>query len=117
MVEDRCVSKRGKPSIAALRAAGVPMAVATDCNPVTPLTSLLLPMNLASTLFRLNVTECLAGTLREAARTLGLLHHTGTLEVGKSADFIIWDAERPVELVYRMGLNPLHRRIFKGTSV
>jgi imidazolonepropionase len=105
------------PPIAALRAAGVPMALATDCNPGTsPLTSPLLVMNMAATLFRLTVDECLAGATREAARALGLLNDTGTLEAGKRCDLAIWDIERPAELVYRMGLNPLHARVFGGKT-
>lgn len=103
------------PPIAALRAAGVPMALATDCNPGTsPLTSLLLTLNMAATLFRLTVDECLAGVTREAARALGLLAETGTLEAGKACDLAIWDIERPAELVYRMGFNPLHARVWSG---
>ncbi len=103
------------PPVEALRAAGVPMALATDCNPGTsPLTSLLLAMNLAATLFRLTVTECLAGVTREAARALGLQDETGALEAGKACDLAIWDIERPAELVYRMGFNPLHARIWAG---
>ncbi|TIT01358.1 imidazolonepropionase [Mesorhizobium sp.] len=104
-----------KPPIGLFRQHGVKMAVATDCNPGTsPLTSLLLIMNMAATLFGLTVDECLAGITREAARALGLLGQTGTLEVGKSADLAIWDIERPAELVYRMGFNPLHARIWRG---
>ena len=112
------INETQKPPVAALRDAAVPIAVATDCNPGTsPLTSLLLAMNMAATLFRLTVDECLAGVTREAARALGLLSQTGTIEVGKSADFAIWDIERPAELVYRMGFNPLHARVFKGVEV
>ncbi|PTE12509.1 imidazolonepropionase [Mesorhizobium helmanticense] len=104
-----------KPPIALFRQHGVRMAVATDNNPGTsPLTSLLLTMNMAATLFGLTVDECLAGVTREAARALGLLGQTGTLEVGKSADLAIWDIECPAELVYRMGFNPLHARIWRG---
>lgn len=104
-----------KPPIGLFRQHGVKMAVATDNNPGTsPLTSLLLTMNMAATLFDLTVEECLAGTTREAARALGLLGQTGTLEAGKSADLAIWDIERPAELVYRMGFNPLHARIWRG---
>jgi imidazolonepropionase len=104
-----------KPPVGLFRQHGVRMAVATDCNPGTsPLTSLLLTMNMAATLFGLTVDECLAGTTREAARALGLLGQTGTLEAGKSADLAIWDIERPAELVYRMGFNPLHARIWRG---
>ncbi|MBQ1497609.1 MAG: imidazolonepropionase [Sphingomonas sp.] len=103
------------PPVQALRDAGVPIALATDCNPGTsPLTSPLLVMNMAATLFRLTVEECLAGVTREAARALGLRHEIGTIEPGKSCDLAIWDVERPAELVYRMGLNPLHARIWKG---
>jgi imidazolonepropionase len=91
------------------------MALATDCNPGTsPLTSPLLVMNLAATLFRMTVEECLAGVTREAARALGLLHDRGTLEAGKACDLAIWDIERPAELVYRMGFNPLHARVWRG---
>lgn len=104
-----------KPPIGLFRQHGVKMAVATDNNPGTsPLTSLLLTMNMAATLFGLTVDECLAGVTREAARALGLLGETGTLEAGKSADLAIWNIERPAELVYRMGFNPLHARIWRG---
>ncbi|TIW20971.1 MAG: imidazolonepropionase, partial [Mesorhizobium sp.] len=104
-----------KPPVELFRRHGVKMAVATDSNPGTsPLTSLLLTMNMAATLFGLTVEECLAGGTREAARALGLLENTGTLEAGKSADLAIWDIERPAELVYRMGFNPLHARIWRG---
>ncbi|TIO47738.1 MAG: imidazolonepropionase [Mesorhizobium sp.] len=104
-----------KPPVDLFRRRGVKMAVATDSNPGTsPLTSLLLTMNMAATLFGMTVDECLAGVTREAARALGLLDKTGTLEAGKSADLAIWDIERPAELVYRMGFNPLHARIWRG---
>jgi imidazolonepropionase len=103
------------PPIDALRQAGVPIALATDCNPGTsPLTSLLLVMNMGATLFRLTVDECIAGITRNAARALGLGERIGTLEVGKRCDLAIWDIERPAELVYRMGYNPLHARIWSG---
>ena len=103
------------PPVAALRAAGVPMALATDCNPGTsPLTSLLLVMNMAATLFRMTVEECLAGVTREAARALGRADEVGTLEVGKRCDLAMWDIERPAELVYRLGFNPLHARVWRG---
>jgi imidazolonepropionase len=106
-----------KPDVAALRRHGVAMAVATDCNPGTsPLTSLLLGMNMAATLFGLTVTECITGTTRAAAQALGLLDQTGTLEAGKSADFAVWDCSSVAELTYRIGFNPLHRRIFKGKA-
>ncbi len=103
------------PPVAALRAARVPMALATDCNPGTsPLTSPLLVMNMAATLFRLTVPECLAGVTREAARALGLAADVGTLEAGKLCDLAIWNIERPAELVYRIGFNPLHARVWRG---
>lgn len=103
------------PPVAALRAAGVPIALATDCNPGTsPLTSLLLAMNMGATLFRLTVAECLAGVTRNAARALGLAHETGTLEAGKACDLAIWNVDDPAELVYRMGFNPLHARVWRG---
>lgn len=104
-----------QPPIALFRQYGVPMAVSTDSNPGTsPLTSLLMSMNLAATLFRLSVDECVAGVTREAARALGMSNEIGTLEAGKSADLAIWNIERPAELVYRMGFNPLHARIWRG---
>lgn len=104
-----------KPPVELFRAAGTKMALATDNNPGTsPLTSLLLTMNMGATLFRMTVDECIAGVTREAARALGVLAQTGTLEIGKDADIAIWDVERPAELVYRIGFNPLWKRIFKG---
>ncbi|RIA44484.1 imidazolonepropionase [Hephaestia caeni] len=103
------------PPIRGLREAGVGIALATDCNPGTsPLTSLLLAMNMGATLFRLTVAECLAGVTREAAKALGLGGEIGTLEAGKSCDLAIWDIETPAELVYRIGFNPLHQRIWRG---
>lgn len=104
-----------KPPIEIFRKHGVALAVATDCNPGTsPLTSLLLATNMAATLFRMTVDECLLGVTREAARALGRLGETGTLEAGKWADLAIWNIERPAELVYRMGFNPLHQRVWRG---
>jgi imidazolonepropionase len=103
------------PPVQAFRTHATRMALATDCNPGTsPLTSLLLAMNMGATLFRLTVEECLAGVTREAARALGRLDAVGTLEVGKLCDLAIWDVERPAELVYRLGFNPLHARVWKG---
>ena len=103
------------PPIALFRKHRVPMALATDCNPGTsPMTSLLLAMNMAATLFRMTVDECLAGVTREAARALGLSGEVGALEIGKSADLAIWNIEQPAELVYRLGFNPLHARVWKG---
>ena len=95
------------PPIAALRAAGVAMAVSTDCNPGTsPLTSLLLALNMACTLWRLTPQEALAGATIHAARALGLQRETGSLAVGKRADFALWRIARPADLAYAMGLNP-----------
>ncbi len=103
------------PPIDLLRRHGVAMAVASDCNPGTsPLTSLLLAMNMAATLFRLTPEEALAGVTRNAARALGLAGETGTPEAGKWCDLAIWDIERPAELTYRMGFNPLHARVWRG---
>jgi imidazolonepropionase len=109
------INEKQKPPVNALREAGVRIAIATDCNPGTsPLTSLLLTMNMSATLFGLTVEECIAGATREGARALGLLGETGTLETGKSADFAIWDVESLAELVYRIGFNPLHQRIWRA---
>ncbi len=92
------------PPIADLRSSGVPIAVASDCNPGTsPICSLRNAMMLASRLFRLTPEECLAGTTREAARALGLDSDRGTLEAGKRADIAIWDIDHPRELAYWMG--------------
>jgi imidazolonepropionase len=104
------------PPIDLLRKHNVPIAIATDCNPGTsPLTSILLCMNMAATCFRLTVEECLLGVTRSAARALGR-DDIGTLQAGKRCDLAIWDVEEPAELVYRMGLNPLHRRVFGGVD-
>jgi len=95
------------PPVAALRQAGVKMAVATDCNPGTsPMTSLLLAMNMACTLWRLTPQEALAGCTLHAARALGLHQEIGSLEVGKRADFALWRIARPADLSYAIGLNP-----------
>lgn len=104
-----------KPPIDLFRKHGTAMALATDCNPGTsPLTSLLLTMNMAATLFHMTVEECLLGVTRNAARALGRLDTVGTIEVGKQADLAIWSVESPAELVYRIGFNPLHQRIWNG---
>jgi imidazolonepropionase len=103
------------PPVDLMRKHRVPMAVATDSNPGTsPMTSILLALNMAATLFGLTVDECLTGATRNAARALGLADETGTLEAGKWADLAIWDIERPAELVYRLGFNPLHARVWRG---
>jgi imidazolonepropionase len=104
-----------KPPIALLRAHGVAIALATDANPgSSPLTSPLLVLNMACTLFRLTPEEALAGMTRNAAEALGLQDEVGTLEAGKRCDLAIWDIERPAELAYRIGFNPLHARIWNG---
>jgi imidazolonepropionase len=109
------VREKQPPPIELLRRHNVRIALATDCNPGTsPLTSLLLVMNMAATLFRMTVEECLVGVTRAAAHALGMSERTGTLEVGKSCDLAIWNIERPAELVYRMGFNPLHARVWRG---
>ncbi|MEC3861747.1 imidazolonepropionase [Mesobacterium sp. TK19101] len=104
-----------KPPVEGLRAAGVPMAVATDCNPGTsPMTSILLAMNMAATFFGLTPEEALAGATRHAARALGLTD-CGTLAPGMRGDIALWNVGHPAELSYRIGFNPLHTRIFGGT--
>ena len=106
-----------KPPVDLLRKHGTKIAIATDSNPgSSPLTSLLLTMNMAATLFRLTVDECIAGVTREAASALGLADETGTLEAGKWCDLAIWNIERPAELVYRIGFNPLHARVWRGKT-
>lgn len=105
------------PPVQALRDAGVPIALATDCNPGTsPLTSILLTMNMGATLFRLTPSECLAGVTRHAARALGFKDR-GRIAPGLRADLAIWDAQHPAELTYRIGFNPLHARIVGGDIV
>ena len=107
--------ERQAPPVDLMRKHRMALAVATDSNPGTsPMTSLLLALNMAATLFGLTVDECIAGATRNAARALGVAGDTGTLEVGKWADLAIWDIERPAELVYRLGLNPLHARVWRG---
>ena len=73
-------------------------------------------MNMAATCFRMTVEECIAGVTREGARAAGLLNQTGTLEAGKHCDLAIWNVEQLAELVYRIGYNPLHERVFHGDS-
>ncbi|SMX45544.1 Imidazolonepropionase [Ruegeria arenilitoris] len=102
------------PPIDLFRKAGVPMALATDCNPgSSPLTSLLLAMNMGCTLFGMTPAEALAGVTRNAARALGLAD-AGSIAPGQRADLAVWDVSHPAELVYRIGFNPLHARIFGG---
>ncbi|MFZ1662620.1 MAG: imidazolonepropionase [Paracoccaceae bacterium] len=106
------------PSVAALRAAGCEIAISTDANPGTsPMTSLLMAMNMGAVLFGLTVGECLRGATGAAAKALGLQVETGTLTPGASADLAIWNAQTPAELVNPIGFNPLHTRYFKGQKV
>ena len=103
------------PDVALLRRAGVPLAVATDCNPGTsPCTSILIALNMACTLYGLTPEEALAGVTRQAARALGVLDDVGTIEVGKRADLAIWRIERPAELCYWLGANPCVGVMYRG---
>lgn len=102
------------PPVAAFRAAGVPMALASDCNPgSSPMTSLLLAMNMGCTLFRMTPAEALAGVTVNAARALGL-RDQAVIRAGAVADLAVWDVCDPAELAYRIGGNPLFRRYFRG---
>jgi imidazolonepropionase len=105
------------PPMDALRRHGVPMALATDNNPgSSPLTSPLLTMNMACTLFRMTPEEALAGFTRAGARALGMQATHGTLETGKQADFALWKVSTPAELAYAMGANPCTGRVIQGQS-
>ena len=106
-----------KPPIDLLRKHSVPMAIATDCNPgSSPISSLLLSMNMGCTLFRMTPEEVLAGVTKNAAAALGV-SDTGVIEAGKRADLSIWNVNAPAELSYRIGFNPLEKRIFGGGLV
>lgn len=106
-----------KPPVEALRRAGVPLAVASDLNPGTsPFASLRLAMNMACVLYGLSPEEALAGVTREAARALGRGARLGTLEVGKQADFLMWDVAHPAEIVCALGTNPLAARVVRGSK-
>ena len=106
------------PPVDLLRRQGVRIALATDCNPGTsPVTSLLLVLNMAATLFRLTPEEALAGVTREGAAALGLGRERGTLEVGKAADFVLWNIARPAELAYRIGGNPAAQVVKDGQAL
>ena len=106
------------PPVGLLRQHGVPMAISTDCNPGTsPVTSLLLTLNMACTLFRLTPSEALAGVTRNAARALGLHATHGTLEPGKAADMAIWEIPRPAYLAYAIGANPCRTVVRSGKTV
>ncbi|WP_372887235.1 imidazolonepropionase [Shimia sp.] len=104
------------PPIAALRRHRVPMALATDANPgSSPLTSLLLAMNMGCTLFRMTPQEALAGVTVHAAKALGMADR-GRIAPGLRADLAVWDVAHPAELAYRMGFNPLYKRYFGGRA-
>lgn len=112
------VREKRIPPIDWFRDAGVPMAVATNCNPGTsPATSILMMLNMASTLFLMTPEEALAGVTRNAALALGLGGECGTLEAGKAADFVLWSIGRPAELAYRIGYNPCHSVVKAGAVV
>jgi len=105
------------PPIALFREHGVGMAVATDCNPgSSPVSSLLLCLNMACTLFRMTPEEALAGATREAAKALGLDDRTGVIDPGMRAELAVWDVQHPAELCYHIAFNPLHRRIVGDLS-
>jgi imidazolonepropionase len=107
-----------QPPLAELRGSGVPIALATDCNPGTsPLSSIHIAMGLASRLFGMSPEECFAGVTREAARALGLGHDRGTLEAGKRADLAIWDFGHPRELAYWLGAQPRADLLVAGRSL
>lgn len=106
------------PPIDLFRKHSVGMAIATDSNPgSSPVTSLLLMLNMACTLFRMTPAEALAGVTREAARALGRQDRIGTLETGKQADFVLWNIERPGQLAYPIGLNPCNTVVKDGNVV
>jgi imidazolonepropionase len=106
------------PPVDSLRQAGVPMAVASDCNPGTsPLVSLLLAMHLACTRFGLTVAEALAGATEHAARALGLEGEAGTLAPGARADLVVWDAEQAAQIIYWLGADPVHAVLKRGQVV
>ncbi|MDJ0906173.1 MAG: imidazolonepropionase [Woeseiaceae bacterium] len=111
------LSETQQPPVAALREHGVPIAVATDCNPGTsPLTSMQEAMALASRLFRLTPEECLAGATREAALALGL-EDRGTIATGMRADLAVWDIDHPRDLAYWLGRDALAHLFIEGRSV
>ncbi|CAG2144062.1 Imidazolonepropionase [Ralstonia mannitolilytica] len=113
-----CLRETRLPPVTALREAGVPLAVSTDCNPGTsPLTSLLLAMNMACTLFRLTPLEALTGATRHAAAALGLSGTCGVLAPGYAADFALWRIDRPADLAYAMGFNPSVGVVKDGVAV
>ena len=111
------LGEKQQPPVDAIRDAGVPIAIATDCNPGTsPVCSLRMAMNLATSLFHLTPEECLSGVTRNAAHALGLSHDRGTLDIGKRADIAEWDIGHPRELTYWAGLNQLSSLLIGGAS-
>ena len=103
------------PPVAALRKAGVPMAVSSDINPGTaPIVSLRMAMNMACTLFGLTPVEAMAGVTRHAARALGEQERLGQLRVGMQADFLIWNCAHPSEISYLIGVDQLVSRVLNG---
>ncbi|MEQ8665587.1 MAG: imidazolonepropionase [Rhodospirillales bacterium] len=106
-----------KPPVDAMRRAGVPMAVATDCNPgSSPVNSLRLAMNMAAVLFGMTPEETFAGATIHAARALGIAGECGSLETGKACDLAIWSITHPRDLTYEAGASPLWRRVFRGNA-
>ena len=113
-----CLAQERKPPVAALRAAGAQMAIATDCNPGSaPGSSLLLAMSMATRLFGLTCEEALAAVTRHAARALGMQEERGMLTAGKAADFVIWRIGEPEELGYWSGFNPCRSVVKAGRQV
>ncbi len=111
------LNEKQKPPVDVFRRLGVPMAVSTDCNPgSSPVTSLLLVVNMSCVMFGLTIEEALAGVTRNAARALGLSSSRGTLEVGKRADLAIWDIDSPADLAYAVGAKPLSEVVFAGSD-
>lgn len=107
-----------KPPVQVFRDHNVPLALATDCNPGTsPMTSLLMTLNMGAILYGMTVSECLSGVTIHAAKALGLGDETGAIQPGLTADFALWDAEVPALLVNRIGFNPLKFRVFQGEIV
>jgi len=112
-----CLAAPQRPPVAALRAAGAAMAVASDCNPGSaPATSLLLAMSMATRLFGLTTEEALLGVTRHAARALALQAECGELAAGRAADFVVWNVRSPEELGYWIGFNP-RRTVVRGAEV
>lgn len=109
------LKEKQRPPVELLRQYQVPMAVATDYNPGTsPFISLHWAMNMACVQFGLTPEEAWAGVTRHAARALGRHATHGQLKAGFVADFVVWDAELPVEILYEPGRNPIYQRVFKG---